>query len=118
MVIYLGLGARVCGWIAGQGVVFSVELTRPLGVGWFAIIRGAVYAHFYAVTLGLIDDSGVFDSASWDLGLVEFQVPSVGSGQAIPLIRRSIAPELVRLHWNYREYRVPHPGWQRMGYLG
>ena len=80
---------RVCARIAGERVVFTVELARPLGMRWFAISASPIRSHFHAVTCRLVDHRRVFRSPVRNLrfGFVEFpgaHVWVIGKTHACP----------------------------------
>ena len=66
---------RVCTRIAGEGVVFPVELSRPLVVRGLTLAIGAIYRNFHVVTHGLVDNCVVLRCHSGHLRLGLVQLP-------------------------------------------
>src|ERR1700682_4590392 len=73
-------GSRVRIGIAGDGIVFAVELARPLAMRRIARAVSSIYRDFDAITRGLVDDAVVLRGPRRELRLSLIQFPGAHKG--------------------------------------
>lgn len=72
MRIHRFVGPHIRSRIAGEGIIFPIEFSRPLVVGGLAVAIDAIHCNFYAVTCNLIGNCVVLyrPRGNFRLGLV------------------------------------------------
>src|SRR4029453_11199179 len=75
-VINLLVRPHVRVWVAGNGIVFPVELARPLIVRRLTVLIGTVHGNFHVVAGSLIDNRVILRYPWGELGFGLVQLPS------------------------------------------